>query len=305
MASIRKRILPSGEIRWQVDYRDNHGMRRHKQFATKANAVTFETKVRAEIAAGVHVADSASVTVKEAGTYWLERGDLEGLEAGTLRQYRQHLNHHIAPLIGHLKLSKLSTPIVEKFRDDLLATRSRPLSRAILVSFKGLLKEAKRRGYIAHDPAAQTSITISKRGRAKVEIPTKDEIRSLLTTSAEMWPYTKATKSRTGERKIVAVAWRPFIVTAIFTGLRCSELRGLTWEHVDFDEGIIRVRQRADFQNDMGAPKTEAGSRDVPMAPMVANTLRSWKLACPTTKFNLVFPTEKGTIHTNSNIHRR
>ena len=40
------------------------------------------------------------------------------------------------------------------------------------------------------------------------------------------------------------------------------------------------------------------------MAPLVANTLRSWKLTCPVTKLNLVFPTENGTIHSNSNIHR-
>jgi integrase len=39
--------------------------------------------------------------------------------------------------------------------------------------------------------------------------------------------------------------WRPFIITAIFTGMRLSELRGLAWENVDLDGGIIHVRQRA------------------------------------------------------------
>ena len=78
----------------------------------------------------------------------------------------------------------------------------------------------------AHDPSAETSVTISKRGKAKVEIPTKEEIRAILGTSAEMWPYTKIERSRTGEQKVIAVALRPLIVTAIFTGLRCSELRG-------------------------------------------------------------------------------
>jgi len=40
------------------------------------------------------------------------------------------------------------------------------------------------------------------------------------------------------------------------------------------------------------------------VAPMVLNTLRTWKLACPAKPLNLVFPTENGTIHSNSNIHR-
>ena len=99
--------------------------------------------------------------------------------------------------------------------------------------------------------------------------------------------------------------WRPLIVVAIFTGLRCSELRGLTWDHVDFDEKVIQVRQRADFLNRMGPPKSEAGNRDVPMSPMVLNTLKAWKLACPTTPLNIVFPSENGAIHSNSNIHKQ
>jgi integrase len=91
---------------------------------------------------------------------------------------------------------------------------------------------------------------------------------------------------------------------AIFTGLRASELRGLTWDHVDFQQGVIQVRQRADFQNRMGPPKTEAGRRDVPMAPMVINTLKAWKIACPVTPLKLAFPTENGTIHSSSNLYR-
>jgi hypothetical protein len=84
--SVRKRKLPSGEIRWQVDYRDQGGKRRHKQFATKAEATRHETKVRGELVAGTHVADSASITVEAAGDLWLQRAETEGLEASTIRQ---------------------------------------------------------------------------------------------------------------------------------------------------------------------------------------------------------------------------
>ena len=34
MASLRKRMFPSGKVRWQVDYRDG----RHRQFTTKREA---------------------------------------------------------------------------------------------------------------------------------------------------------------------------------------------------------------------------------------------------------------------------
>src|SRR5262245_36817214 len=97
--SIRKRTLRNGQVRWQLDYRDRDGTRRHRQFATKAAAIAAETTIRAELAGGVHVADAASITVAEAGALWLERGSSEGLEASTLRQRRQHLELHIAPII--------------------------------------------------------------------------------------------------------------------------------------------------------------------------------------------------------------
>ena len=94
-----------------------------------------------------------------------------------------------------------------------------------------------------------------------VDIPTVDEIR-----------------------RIIAAArghWRPILLTAIFTGLRASELRGLRWEDVDFARGELHVRQRADRYNQIGAPKSKAARRTVPITPMLANTLREWKLRCP------------------------
>ena len=303
MASVRKRILPSGKVCWLVCYNDQAGHRRAWQFELKASAVLFETKVRADVISGTHIADRASISIREAGELWLKRAERENLERGTIRQYEQHLRCQILPLIGEITLSRLTAPTVEQFRDDLLEKCSRALTRAVLTSLKGILKEARRRGLIGHDPASGVSVKVSKNENRRREIPTKDQIRAIL-HRANSWPYTKVQRTRSGESKIVGISWRAFIVTAVFTGMRCSELRGLTWDRVDWQEGLIQVRQRADFQNTMGPTKTYAGDRDIPMAPLVMNTLKSWQLICPNWPRNLVFPTENGTIHSNGNIHR-
>jgi len=100
-------------------------------------------------------------------------------------------------------------------------------------------------------------------------------------------------------------------VTAVFSGLRASELRGLAWDDVEFDCGILTVRQRADRCNTIGSPKSNAGKREVPLAPIVANALREWKLGCPRfagdgePRLWLVFPNSKGNVDTLPNIHRR
>ena len=302
MSSVRKRTLPSGETRWLVDYRDSTGTRRARQFATRKEAVDFETRTRADLQGGVCVADAASVTVADAAELWLVRCESEGLEHSTIIQYRAHVRNHIAPLLGSQKLSRLTVPAIEAFRDKLVKTRSKALSQKIVTSLKALLKDAMRRGLIRQNVATQTRVKISARHKTKIAIPAKSEIRCLLTKSAEIWPLTKVQVTRQREQRIVAVPWRPLIVTALFTGMRLSELRGLTWEYVSFAEGLIKVRQRADFRGVIGYPKSEAGNRDIPLPPIVINTLKIWKLACPNTSGNWVFPGKDGAIPTTKNV---
>jgi integrase len=83
------------------------------------------------------------------------------------------------------------------------------------------------------------------------------------------------------------------------------EGRGLHWADVDLRRGELHIRQRADRCNKMGRPKSEAGERTVPIAPMLANTLREWKLACPKGEHGLVFPNGRGHIENPSNILQR
>lgn len=40
--------------------------------------------------------------------------------------------------------------------------------------------------------------------------------------------------------------YRAFIATAVFAGLRLSELLGLRWSDVDFDGGLLHVRRQWD-----------------------------------------------------------
>jgi len=78
-----------------------------------------------------------------------------------------------------------------------------------------------------------------------VDIPTPDEIRAIVAHLE-------------GVR-------RPLLLTAIFTGLRASELRGLRWADIDLRRAVLHVRQRADRYQQIGRPKSEAGERTVPL----------------------------------------
>jgi integrase len=290
MATIRKRAwrTASGEVRerWQVDFRDQNGARVHKQFDRKKDADKFLVEARGQVERGTFTADSASVTVGEAAALWLERCDRDQLEAATLKQYRSHVTHHLEPMVGAVKLSRLTTPMVEKLVDDLMAAgRSRALAKKILASLKAIIKDAQRRGLVAQNVAASVTVRIPTRHKKRVEIPTREEIRERIDGAQGRW--------------------RPLVVTAIFTGMRASELRGLAWEHVNLDKNVIRVRQRADADGKIGSLKSASARRDIPMAPMLVNVLREWKLACPKGELGLVFPNGRGHVESHANIVQR
>jgi integrase len=262
--SSRKRILQrTREVRWHVDYRDQGGARRANQFRTKGEAVAWETTMRGQVRDGTHVADSGAITVEQAGKIWIAACEANKLEASTLRQYRNHLKHHINPLIEATKLSRFTTPAAQDFVDTLLKDRNLPTVRKVTTSLKMMLSASVLRGKVAFNAASEVKIPTAERQEKGVEegveFPTKEEIRLLL--------------------DCVADDFRPFVHTAIFTGLRPSEMRGLRWDDVDLKKNEIHVRQRADRFNKLGAPKSKKGRRHIPLGPRLVKVLAEWSLS--------------------------
>jgi len=297
--SVRKRTWLKGnetKVAWVVDYSDQAGKRRLKTFKLKKDADAFAASSKVEVGQGVHVADTATITIEEAGNLWLKSGDAAGLERTSIDQRRQHLNLHIVPLAGATKLNKITAPWVRSFQDRLReGGRTPAMLKRVTVSLGSILADAQARGLVVRNAVHELSRSRSsaravekrqkQRLRIGVDIPTTDEIKAILAAS----------KGR----------WRPLFLTAVFTGMRASELRGLRWESVDLGGNKITVRERADRYHDIGSPKTEAGHRTIPLLPVVADALTEWKKECPTGDLDLVFPTGAGKVEGHSNIVNR
>jgi integrase len=293
--SVRKRTWENrdgshGEA-WVVTYTDRSGARRSKSFDLKKDAENFERAVGVEVRAGLHVPDSQSIMIAEAARLWLTSCENAGLERSTLAAYRQHIDLHIIPLIGAVKLSQLSAPAVRTFEDALRKDRSPAMVHRIVGSLGAILADAMDRGLVGQNVVRGRSRRRrphdQRQGKLKVgvDIPTPDEVRALMT--------------------VLHGRWRPLLLTAIFTGLRASELRGLRWADVDLQRGELHVHQRADFRSTIGRLKSEAGERTVPLPPLVVNALREWKLKCPKGDLDLVFPNGRGRVENYSNIVKR
>ncbi|MFI0847332.1 tyrosine-type recombinase/integrase [Mesorhizobium sp. IMUNJ 23232] len=312
--SVRKRewITASGDKKsgWVADYRDVKGTRRLKTFDKKKDADSFAVTAGVEVREGVHVADSASVTVSTAASFWVVTGKVSGLERSTIAQRQRHIDHHIEPLIGQTLLSHLNVPGIRSFEDRLRSEgRSAAMVKKVLVSLGGILADAQERGLATRNPVRdmrrnrngkerQAEKRQKRKLRVGVDIPTREEAKAMIA----------AANGR----------WRPFVITLIFTGMRSSELRGLRWEDLSVEKREINVTQRADEFNEIGRPKSESGERSIPVPPIVINTLKEWRLACPrratpemdadgkpVKELHYVFPNGKGHIESYSNIVKR
>ncbi len=295
--SVRKRIWVDAKgqehTAWVVDYKDLGGKRRLKTFKLKKEADAFALAAGVEVRDGTHVPDRETATLKEACKTWLKSGTHSGLEQSTLDQYRQHVTLHIQPFLGDVKLSKVTVPLIRQFQDDLRDNgRSAAMVKRVTSSLGSVMAHALERGLAARNPIAE----LGKRNRSQenrekarlkvgVDIPTVEEVKAMLAHA----------KGR----------FRPFLITAVFTGMRASEMRGLPWSAVNFEDATIEVFQRADRYNQIGSPKSKAGRRVIPVPPIVIAALSQWKLECPEGELGLVFPNGNGNIESLGNLVNR
>ncbi|CAO4194058.1 tyrosine-type recombinase/integrase [Methylorubrum extorquens] len=297
MASVAKREWThKGEtkVAWVVRYTDQGGKRRMKTFDRKKDADRYRTKVESEIEGGTHVADNETVTVSAALDLWLTNCDdrvraNDRIRARTVRNFRSWVENHIRPQLGSRLLTELSYRMLQDWVDRLAFDKTRPRShdtiKNVVVCLRLALKRAHRKGLVGRNLLRDHVMHIPGRKNQRVEVPTKAEVRQYLNLSGTCLGMGG-----------VARYLRPLLYTAVFTGLRQGELRALTWENVDFEKGLIRVRVSADNVGHVHGPKTEAGVRDVPIAPHLAIELKKWKLASRQNEANLVFTGNRGRM---------
>jgi integrase len=170
----------------------------------------------------------------------------EKARASHIRSYQEHIGLHILPRIGAKRLAELNAPSVNAFADRLREDgRSPEMVRRVVKSLGAIFREARRRGLSATDPTAGLDLHLPGREDPRPVAPTKAELQAIIAGA-------------TGK-------WRPLVLTAIFAGLRASELRGLRWQDVDFEGRQINVSQRADIFRNIGRLKSKSAYRSIPL----------------------------------------
>lgn len=285
MASIRKRILKSGKTRWTVDYKDQTGKRRNKNFERKKEAEAFLDDVKRQLRDGTFVHDDATTTVGEAADIYIASSAVKTLEPTTQSYYEQNVRLYIRPHLGHVLLTKLTEPMIREFLDDIVEEQSAAMAKRVLGTLNRVIKDAQRRNLVGRNIIADKSIKAPRAEPFVKRMPERHELSGLL----------DQTDSR----------GRALLMTAMLTGMRQGELRALTWDDVRFEDRIIRVRKARRSDGSVKGTKSASGYRDIPISDALSLELKKWRLQCPVGAKGLVFPNGKGNVESPSNIRQR
>jgi integrase len=323
MATVRKH-----RGRWCADFRDQHGCRRIEvpagTFDTAAQerlaAQALLSKRLAEVSRGQHQPLSHRPLFSEVCTRFLE--SKVSLRPSTLRSYRGLIDCYLDPYFGKWKVQTISTADVERFRFELTQGLPAPIMKAF----------AERR--ISANPKWSKARAKQEAARIKPGVRTINKALTLLVmllnyASKHQWVDSNAAEhvdrlrdTRSPDEQAIDGnilapneigrlldampdgVYRMIVQTAAFTGARQSELIGLQWGDIDWASRKVHIR-RAWREGRMTLPKSRNSTRRIDLPEHLVSELRRWKLRCPRSEPDLVFPNESGRPLSHSNLLSR
>lgn len=249
---------------------------------------------------GEYVEPAKVPTFAEVAEDWIEgKSDRRPSHVFDLRT---RLDKHILPVFGSLKLDRISVRAIEKFRNDL---RDREYARrtinTILRIMSAVFKLAIKRGQCTRNPldSVERALHVArelKAGEVGVE-PGADAVdRDSVLNPAEIQSLLAA--AQPGFQRVL-------FETAYLTGARQGELLALRWSDLELPKqgsGKMAIRRSLSWARLKGEetrpryfpPKTKAGRRTISIPALLVADLKRWKLQCPSSHEDLVFPASDG-----------
>jgi len=232
--------------------------KKEAQIALRNAIAEFEQKGNPIVESNVSVADYFD--------YWFKNYVLINCKYNTQQYYRGIINNHIKPYFGSYKLKQITSKSLQEFLNKKFLDG---FSKSSIANFNGVLQKAFRMAvdpynFIKNNPAS--TIHIPKFDESvkdnKLKIISRDDFEKIIDRFPEGSSF-----------------YIPLQI-AFHTGMRASEVCGLTWDYVDFEKRIIKVRQIIVLKGstiEFGTPKTSSSNRDILIGETLFNILKKHK----------------------------
>ena len=291
MASRRKtgvRKSPAGS--WSVDYRDPLGIKRRKTFSLEGKAIEFRERVRTKIRDGEYIVP-VKWTVSQGADMFLQKKAKK--RAQTIAYFRNHVENFIKPALGNRNMSRVEFPDIELAGNEWSERVAPDTVNKIFTTISAIYKCMRRHG-VKNNPLQDVE-RMEKPAAEAAEDPKTGNLKPIRIEEV----YSAEELGRLIEES-EAGRDRALHMTGVLTGMRHGELNGLQWQRVRFNDAIIEVRRSlTEIPKKAGGPileppKTRAGYRDIEIPSELVSELRRWRLACPPSELDLVFPNSLG-----------
>ena len=291
------RVIP--QLRYVVNYQEpKTGKRRQEFFKKQKEAQARQAELQSQLHSGSYFDARRAPTVAAAVDHYLaERsGKVKG---STLEGYRIVVQHIKGPLLvgstkqraensrsgqkaegtklvqalGPVKVSDLTTAEIRQWHRTVAEISGDYTANRAASHLKAILALAEE-DFRVRGPAMPRNLARPRQKQRKA-ILTPPQVGALLT------------QARQDPERGIYYAF-PFLA-----GTRPSEQLGLLWQDVDFEANVIHIRRILERDGRSAEmTKTIAGTRDIPMAPLLREMLMAWRLRCPRLKGELhrVFP---------------
>ena len=204
---------------WEGRYRLN-GKQCAVYGQTKAEAKAKLAARMTEVEQGICI-ERTDLTLEEWGWEWLKTFKEGKIRHSTMDNYESDFRMHVVPYIGHIKLKDLTTLHIQR---TYTKAQQNGLSPKSIRNIHGLVH-----GMLAK---AQSLDMVRKNVSEDCELPMLEKAEMHTLSDVELRCFLAIAKDD------------PFYLmyyVDFFTGLRESELIGLTWDCIDFAKGTIRV----------------------------------------------------------------
>lgn len=239
MVNVRKR---GNFYQYQFEVAPIDGKRKQvtkSGFKTKAEAEKAGIKAYNEYDQTGHSFKPSTISYSDYLDYWLKEHCEINLKYHTIEAYKNIIKNHIKPRVGFYRLSQIKTATLQEFVNNTYVEYgfSKNFMKNILKVLKTSLNYATDVvGFIKENPALKVKLP-------KYDVPdtdpahifSKEEIQIIL--------------ERFKKNHCVYYAF----LTAYYTGLRVSEVFGLTWNDIDLENKTLTVNKNILKKNQAGA----------------------------------------------------
>lgn len=276
MASIRKKNN-SYEIRVSCGY-DVNGKQRFQQMTWKPSEGMTEKQIEKEVNRQAVLFEeackkgqiTANVKFETFAEQWFEEYAKLNLRSTSYERMKQ-LTQRVYPAIGHMRLDKITGRHIQQFINDMLLNgksqkTGKPLSRKTAVHHLSFISDvftyAVKMDMLSENPCHK--VTIPK-GEAKgKDIYSLEELEQLLNLL-----------------ETAPLKYKLFFTMILYTGFRRSEMLGLEWKDIDWDNRIISVRRTSNYTAERGiytdTTKTKKSQRSRRYPQLIFDLLKAYK----------------------------